>query len=105
MSVRARLASLPLRVRLVLVVVLLTAAGLAVAGVATRYALERFLVDRLDQQITSAEQPLVLALAGGGPGGPSRPGRPAARGQLRHRASVHRRVRVRGTRTGRRPTS
>ena len=70
MSVRARLASLPLRVRLVLVVVLLTAAGLAVAGVATRYALERFLVDRLDQQIASAEQPLVLALAGGGPGGP-----------------------------------
>ena len=66
---RARLASLPLRVRLVLVAVLLTAAGLAVAAGATRYALEQFLVDRLDQQITSAERPVLLSMVGGeGPG-------------------------------------
>ena len=72
---RRRLASLPLRIRLALVVVLLAAVGLAVAAVATRYALERFLVDRVDQQITSAERPLVLALSGGGAGpGPSSDG-------------------------------
>ena len=52
---RRRLASWPLRVRLAILAVVLAACGLLVAGVATRYALERFLIDRVDQQFTSAE--------------------------------------------------
>jgi two-component system, OmpR family, sensor kinase len=56
--VRRRLASLPLRVRLVLVSVALVACGLLVAAIATRYALERFLVQRIDQQFIAAADPL-----------------------------------------------
>ena len=61
MSVR-RLGSLPLRVRLAAVAVALVACGLLVAGIATRYELERFLVDRLDQQFATAA-PLLSRLA------------------------------------------
>jgi two-component system, OmpR family, sensor kinase len=50
-----RVASWPLRVRLAILAVVLAACGLLVAGLATRYALERFLIDRVDQQFTSAE--------------------------------------------------
>jgi two-component system, OmpR family, sensor kinase len=64
---RRRLASLPLRVRLVLVVVVLVTAGLLVAGVATRYALESFLIDRVDQQFGPARHPLVMELSGDDP--------------------------------------
>jgi two-component system, OmpR family, sensor kinase len=64
---RRRLASLPLRVRLVLVVVVLVTVGLLVAGAATRYALESFLVDRVDQQFGPAEHPLVMALSNNDP--------------------------------------
>jgi two-component system OmpR family sensor kinase len=64
---RRRLASLPLRVRLVLVVVVLVTAGLLVAGVATRYALESFLIDRVDQQFGPAQHPLVMELSGDEP--------------------------------------
>ncbi len=60
---RARLASQPLRVRLVLVAVVLVAAGLVVAGAATRFALQSFLLDRVDQQFATAQQPVELALA------------------------------------------
>jgi two-component system OmpR family sensor kinase len=60
--VRTRLASLPLRVRLVLVAVVLVAAGLTIAAVATRYALESFLLDKVDQQFASAQRPLVITL-------------------------------------------
>jgi two-component system OmpR family sensor kinase len=60
--VRRRLASLPLRVRLVLVAVALVACGLAVAAVATRYALQRFLVQRVDQQFAQATLPLAHSL-------------------------------------------
>ena len=50
-----RVASWPLRVRLAILAVALAACGLLVAGVATRYALERFLIDRVDQQFTAAQ--------------------------------------------------
>ena len=62
---RRWLASLPLRVRLVLVVVVLVTAGLLVAGVATRYALESCLIDRVDQQFAPAQHPLEIELGGG----------------------------------------
>jgi two-component system, OmpR family, sensor kinase len=57
------LSSLPLRVRLVLLTVVLGATGLVVAGVATRVALERFLVQRVDQQFAPAHGPLLFYLA------------------------------------------
>ena len=65
---RARLAALPLRVRLVLLAVGLVAIGLVIAGVATRYALERFLIQRVDQQAspTTLHQ-LADGIAGEGP--------------------------------------
>jgi two-component system OmpR family sensor kinase len=66
---RRRLASLPLRVRLVLVVVVLVTAGLLVAGVATRYELENFLIDRIDQQFGPAQHPLEMELGGNDPDG------------------------------------
>jgi len=53
-----RVASWPLRVRLAILAVVLAACGLLLAGVATHYALERFLIDRIDQQFASAEPPL-----------------------------------------------
>jgi two-component system OmpR family sensor kinase len=57
-SVR-RVASWPLRVRLAVLAVVLAACGLLVAGVATHYALERFLIHRVDQQFASAQASLV----------------------------------------------
>jgi len=54
-----RVASWPLRVRLAILAVVLAACGLLVAGVATRYALERFLIHRIDQDFTSAQASLV----------------------------------------------
>jgi len=66
--VGARLAALPLRVRLVLVAVGLAAIGLMVAGVATRYALERFLIQRVDQQASPTTLHQVAdGVAGDGP--------------------------------------
>ncbi|MDX6519973.1 MAG: two-component system, OmpR family, sensor kinase [Gaiellales bacterium] len=62
MIVRRRLTSLPLRVRLVLVAVVLVAAGLTIAAVATRYALQSFLLDKVDQQFATAQRPLVITL-------------------------------------------
>jgi two-component system, OmpR family, sensor kinase len=50
---------LPLRLRLSLIAVVLVGAGLAAAGVATRLELSSFLLDRVDSQLTSAEQPVL----------------------------------------------
>jgi two-component system OmpR family sensor kinase len=58
--VRSRLAALPLRVRIGLLAVGLLAFALIVAGLATRYELQRFLVQRLDQQIAQAESPPLM---------------------------------------------
>jgi two-component system, OmpR family, sensor kinase len=58
-----RISSLPLRVRLVLLSVALLAIALLAAGVATRYALEGFLVDRVDQQFQPAFQPVLHAVS------------------------------------------
>jgi two-component system OmpR family sensor kinase len=65
---RTRLSSLPLRVRLVLVAVVLVAAGLTIAAVATRLALESFLLDKVDQQFAPARRPLVITLGHQGDG-------------------------------------
>ena len=54
-----RVASWPLRVRLAILAVVLAACGLLVAGLATRYALEQFLIHRVDEQFTSAQGALV----------------------------------------------
>jgi len=74
--VRSRLAALPLRVRLVSVAVALTAVGLLFAGAATRYELQRFLMDRVDQQFVGVEDPLahLLSQGGGVPSGLLPPG-------------------------------
>ena len=45
----------PLRARLTALSVLLVALGLAAAGVATHYALQAFLLDRVDQEFAPAE--------------------------------------------------
>ena len=50
---------LPLRIRLSLVAVCLVAAGLLVAGLATRYELKNFLIDRVDKQLSAAQQPVT----------------------------------------------
>jgi two-component system OmpR family sensor kinase len=54
---------MPLRVRLVLVSVVLLAAALLIAGVATRVALERFLIDRVDEQFQPAVNPVLIAVS------------------------------------------
>jgi two-component system, OmpR family, sensor kinase len=48
-------ARVPLRARLTALSVLLVALGLATAGVATHYALQSFLLDRVDQEFAPAE--------------------------------------------------
>jgi len=65
-----------LRARLLITLLVLTAAGLAAADLATFGALRSFLLDRVDQQLIVARQPAALALAHGqepgfarGPGG------------------------------------
>jgi two-component system, OmpR family, sensor kinase len=65
---------MPLRVRLVLLSVALLAVALLLAGVATRYALESFLIDRVDQQFESAWRPIL--------GGLTDPRGPGAEGHL-----------------------
>jgi two-component system OmpR family sensor kinase len=54
-----------LRARLLITLLLLTAAGLAVADVATFGALRSFLLDRVDQQLLNARQPAAIALSRG----------------------------------------
>src|SRR5438105_4516924 len=56
-----------LRLRLTAVTVALVALGLLAAGLATRFALERFLVDRIDGQFAAAEAPSSHALLDGDP--------------------------------------
>ncbi len=67
-----------LRARLLVGLVVLVAAGLAVAGIATYTAQRAFLYNRVDQQVASAIEPISQQLgtlgggggiAGGGPGG------------------------------------
>jgi two-component system, OmpR family, sensor kinase len=55
----ARFGRLTLRTRLSIIAVVLVAVGLLVAGLATRYALRSFLLDRVDQQFQPAVQPLA----------------------------------------------
>ncbi|MDX6593347.1 MAG: two-component system, OmpR family, sensor kinase [Gaiellales bacterium] len=57
-----RLSSMPLRVRLVLISVALLATALLIAGVATRLALENFLIDRVDEQFQTSLRPVLIAL-------------------------------------------
>jgi two-component system, OmpR family, sensor kinase len=67
-----------LRTRLLLALLGLVALGLLVAGVATFTSLRSFLLDRVDQQLREAREPVVLSLSSGsqlpgvtqGPGGP-----------------------------------
>jgi len=67
-----------LRTRLLLALLGLVAAGLLVAGVATFTSLRSFLLDRVDQQLREAREPVVLSLSSAsqlpgvtqGPGGP-----------------------------------
>jgi two-component system OmpR family sensor kinase len=49
-----------LRLRLSMLAVVLVAAGLLAAGIATRYELRGFLVDRVDSQLRSAQTPVWL---------------------------------------------
>lgn len=53
-----------LRFRLTAISVLLVALGLLGAGIATRHYLDSFLVERVDQQSTTAEVPALFAFAG-----------------------------------------
>jgi two-component system OmpR family sensor kinase len=68
-----------LRARLLITLLVLTAAGLAVADVATYGALRSFLLDRVDQQLVVARQPAAIALSTPGTEGPS-PGHPGPQG-------------------------
>jgi two-component system OmpR family sensor kinase len=54
-----------LRLRLSILAVVLVAAGLLAAGIATRYELRGFLIDRVDSQLTSAATPVSLYFARG----------------------------------------
>ena len=56
---------LTLRARLSIIAVALVAVGLLATGVATRYALRSFLVDRLDQQFQPAVDPVMHYFARG----------------------------------------
>ena len=49
-----------LRLRLSMLAVALVAAGLLAAGIATRYELRGFLIDRVDSQLQSATNPVSL---------------------------------------------
>jgi two-component system, OmpR family, sensor kinase len=65
-AVSRRVNATPLRTRLTAITVVLAGIGLLVAGVATYFALQSFLVDRLDQQLhtAAADQGLQGALLG-----------------------------------------
>jgi two-component system OmpR family sensor kinase len=52
--IRHRLASVPLRVTLVLALVVLTAFGMLISGVAVTSSMHRILIDRVDRQISDA---------------------------------------------------
>ena len=54
-----------LRLRLSMLAVVLVAAGLLAAGIATRYELRGFLIDRVDSQLQSAASPVSLYFARG----------------------------------------
>ena len=54
-----------LRLRLSMLAVVLVAAGLLAAGIATRYELRGFLIDRVDSQLQSAANPISLYFARG----------------------------------------
>ena len=54
-----------LRLRLSMLAVVLVAAGLLAAGIATRYELRGFLIDRVDTQLQSAATPVSLYFARG----------------------------------------
>jgi len=54
-----------LRLRLSMLAVVLVAAGLLVAAIATRYELRGFLIDRVDSQLQSAAPPVSLYFARG----------------------------------------
>jgi two-component system OmpR family sensor kinase len=54
-----------LRLRLSMLAVVLVAAGLLAAGIATRYELRGFLIDRVDSQLQSAQTPVSLYFARG----------------------------------------
>ena len=54
-----------LRLRLSMLAVVLVAAGLLAAGIATRYELRGFLIDRVDTQLQSAANPVSLYFARG----------------------------------------
>jgi two-component system OmpR family sensor kinase len=54
-----------LRLRLSMLAVVLVAAGLLAAGIATRYELRGFLIDRVDSQLQSATTPVSLYFARG----------------------------------------
>jgi two-component system, OmpR family, sensor kinase len=56
---------LTLRLRLSMLAVVLVAAGLLAAGIATRYELRGFLIDRVDSQLQSATTPVSLYFARG----------------------------------------
>ncbi len=70
---------LSLRARLVLGVIVLGAAGLAVANVATYTSLRSFLLDRVDQSLRESQRGLERYLLGEGCGGSRRGPSPAAR--------------------------
>ncbi len=57
--------SLTLRLRLSMLAVVLVAAGLLVAGIATRYELRGFLIDRVESQLSSAAGPVSIYFARG----------------------------------------
>ncbi len=87
-----RSADLTLRTRLVLLLVLLAAVGLAALDLVSYRALDSYLTDRVDQQVAAAVGPVSADLSGHtppdrGPGGPSGPGPqlpPGTYGQLRN---------------------
>jgi two-component system, OmpR family, sensor kinase len=56
------LARTSLRARLTALTVVLVAAGLVAAGIATHYALEGFLIDRVDQEFVNPQEPLQNSL-------------------------------------------
>lgn len=62
-----------LRGRLLVGVISLVVVGLLVTNIATYLALERFLIGRVDDQLTSGHDEAVAALGGGGPGSSRHP--------------------------------